>query len=132
MFLFYININIISVTEVWTTSFPDTTAHKRQCKPKKSCKKTPFGCCYDNITAAQGPFGHGCPMPQTCNETRYGCCSDGVSPVVGPKNKGCPASRCNESLFGCCPDGVTTAQGNDYEGCKRPCKETELVFIFIK
>jgi len=132
MFLFYININIISVTDVWTTSFPDTTVHKRQCKPKKSCKKTPFGCCYDNITAAQGPFGHGCPMPQTCNETRYGCCSDGVSPVIGPKNKGCPASRCNESLFGCCPDGVTTSQGNDYEGCKRPCKETELVFIFIK
>ncbi|XP_011062335.1 PREDICTED: papilin [Acromyrmex echinatior] len=114
------------ITEVWTTSFPDTTAHKRQCKPKKSCKKTPFGCCYDNITAAQGPFGHGCPMPQTCNETRYGCCSDGVSPAIGPKNKGCPDSRCNESLFGCCPDGVTTAQGNDYEGCKRPCKETEF------
>ncbi|XP_077270107.1 proteoglycan-like sulfated glycoprotein papilin isoform X5 [Temnothorax americanus] len=113
------------ITEIWTTSFPETTT-KRQCKPRKSCKKTPFGCCYDNITVAQGPFGQGCPTPQTCNETRYGCCPDGVSPATGPKNKGCPDSHCNESLFGCCPDGVTAAQGNDYEGCKKPCKETEF------
>ncbi|KAL6256089.1 hypothetical protein P5V15_013324, partial [Pogonomyrmex californicus] len=114
------------ITEIWTTSFPEITARKRQCKPRKSCKKTSFGCCYDNITAAHGPFGQGCPTPQTCNETRYGCCPDGVSPATGPKNRGCPDSRCNESLFGCCPDGVTIAQGNDYEGCKKPCKETEF------
>ncbi|XP_070527125.1 papilin isoform X2 [Cardiocondyla obscurior] len=113
------------ITEIWTTIFPETTV-KRICKPRKSCKKTLFGCCYDNITAAQGPFGQGCPTPQTCNETRYGCCPDGVSPAAGRKNKGCPESHCNESLFGCCLDGVTTAQGNDYEGCKKPCVETEF------
>ncbi|RLU15132.1 hypothetical protein DMN91_013019 [Ooceraea biroi] len=114
------------ISEIWTTSFPELTTQKRQCKPRKSCKKTPFGCCYDGITAAQGPFGQGCPTPQTCNETRYGCCPDGVSPATGKKNKGCPDSHCNESLFGCCPDGVTTAQGNDYEGCKKPCVDTEF------
>ncbi|XP_072747679.1 papilin isoform X3 [Anoplolepis gracilipes] len=114
------------ITEIFTTSFPETTAPKRQCKPRKSCKKTPFGCCYDGITVARGPFGQGCPTPQTCNETRYGCCLDGVSPATGPENAGCPDSHCNESLFGCCQDGVTTAQGNDYEGCKKPCGETEF------
>lgn len=120
--------SVIAVTEIWTIGLPDKKL-PRQCKPRKSCKKTPFGCCYDGVTAAQGPFGQGCPTPHTCNETRYGCCPDGVSPATGPKNKGCPDSRCNESLFGCCPDGVTAAQGNDFEGCTKPCVDTESVFL---
>ncbi|KAF3430423.1 hypothetical protein E2986_10746, partial [Frieseomelitta varia] len=118
------------VSELWTTISPEETTRKhRVCKvpkKKKTCKTSPFGCCYDGITAAEGPFGQGCPTIQTCNETKYGCCSDGVSAATGPENQGCPESHCEETLFGCCPDGVTAAEGNDLEGCKKPCNETEF------
>ena len=124
------------VSEFWTTISPVQTAlnkegRPKKCKPKKkkTCKTTEFGCCYDGVTPAEGPFGKGCPTPETCAETKYGCCPDGVSPAKGPKNEECPDQHCNESLFGCCQDGITPAEGNDYEGCKKPCNETESVFF---
>lgn len=86
----------------------------RMCKRRKikACVKTRFGCCWDNITPAKGPFDKGCPNPKTCKESKYGCCEDGVSAALGPKNRGCPSSHCNETLFGCCPDNETIATGN--------------------
>ncbi|XP_014217269.1 papilin isoform X2 [Copidosoma floridanum] len=123
------------ITEVFTTASPVQTAIKienrfggKKCKPKKkkTCNKSEFGCCYDGITAAQGPFGKGCPTPHTCAETTHGCCPDGVSPAKGPKFLDCPDQHCNETLFGCCQDGVTPAEGNDFEGCKKPCNQTEF------
>ncbi|XP_035723305.1 papilin-like isoform X5 [Vespa mandarinia] len=117
------------VSEFWTTVSSVETTHKlKKCKiyKKKSCKVSKFGCCYDEITPAKGPFHSGCPTPKTCNETKYGCCPDFVSPATGPDNEGCPDTHCNESLFGCCPDGINAAEGNDYEGCKKACNETEF------
>ena len=104
--------------------FESTTKH---CKPraKKTCKTTVFGCCYDGITPAQGPFAKGCPIPETCKETKYGCCPDEVSAATGPKNQGCPEQHCEETLFGCCKDGVTPAEGNNFEGCIKPCNVTK-------
>ncbi|KAI5748262.1 hypothetical protein M8J77_023592 [Diaphorina citri] len=102
-------------------------------KPKKpKCDTTEFGCCFDGITAAKGPFSAGCPEVMTCNETEFKCCPDGVSPAVGPEFKGCPPSLCKEELFGCCPDGVTTAENENGTGCpeitteKPSCKTSEF------
>ncbi|KAL1512853.1 hypothetical protein ABEB36_002368 [Hypothenemus hampei] len=105
----------------WPTTHVTEIFKKRQklCKRKKilQCKKTTYGCCWDNIHAAQGPFDKGCPTPRTCKESTYGCCSDGVSAALGEKNRGCPGSHCNETLFGCCWDKKTPAEGNAGEGC---------------
>ncbi|XP_048510814.1 papilin isoform X3 [Athalia rosae] len=122
------------ITDLFTTLSPIdqaiTKEHKRRkCKArkhKKTCRTSQFGCCYDGIKAATGPFGKGCPIPETCKETEYGCCPDEVSPAAGPNNKGCPDSHCDETLFGCCPDNITPAEGNDFEGCPRACNETEF------
>ncbi|XP_015589222.1 papilin isoform X3 [Cephus cinctus] len=122
------------ITDFWTTISPIEAAitkeHKlKKCKlrrKKKHCKTSEFGCCYDGITAAEGPFGKGCPTPETCKESKFGCCPDGVSAATGPDNQDCPDTHCQETLFGCCPDGVTAAEGNDFEGCKKPCNETEF------
>ena len=120
------------MSEFWTTVNPIDEAISKEhkipkCKArkKKTCKTTEFGCCYDGVTIAQGPFGKGCPTPKTCKETKYGCCSDEVSVAIGPKYEGCPESDCNESLFGCCKDGITPAQGNNFEGCVKPCNVTK-------
>lgn len=112
-------------SELWeTTSITDIfeTMKPRMCKRRKlkSCKKTKYGCCWDQITAAKGPFDKGCPTPKTCKETLFGCCEDGVSQALGPKFKGCPPTHCNETLFGCCPDKKTPAEGNNKEGCPPP------------
>lgn len=121
----------ILVTDLLTTIGPlDEMINKeqkaRKCKSKKKdCSTGFFGCCYDGITIAEGPFGMGCPTPKTCQETKYGCCSDGVSAAQGPKNQGCPEENCQESLFGCCKDGKTPAEGNDFEGCDKPCNVTK-------
>ncbi|XP_034936854.1 papilin isoform X2 [Chelonus insularis] len=123
-----------SVLDLFTTANPLSTAiakeHKlRKCKikrKKKTCKTSKFGCCYDGVSEAQGPFGKGCPTPETCAETKFGCCPDGVSVATGPNNDDCPSSHCNETLFGCCQNGITPAEGNDFEGCKKPCNETEF------
>ncbi|XP_046737173.1 papilin [Diprion similis] len=118
------------VTDIFTiVGHSDGSTRKhRKCRPKKpkTCKTSQFGCCYDGIKFATGPFERGCPIPKTCNETEYGCCPDGVSPAAGKNNKGCPDSHCRETLFGCCPDEVTAAEGNDYEGCEIPCNGTEF------
>ncbi|KYB26517.1 Papilin-like Protein [Tribolium castaneum] len=112
-------------TDVWSTT-PITdifeTLKPRMCKRKKQkdCKKTMFGCCWDKITPAEGPFDKGCPTPKTCKESKFGCCEDGVSPALGRKFKGCPSTHCNETLFGCCPDKKTPAEGNNKEGCPPP------------
>ncbi|RZF45831.1 hypothetical protein LSTR_LSTR013726, partial [Laodelphax striatellus] len=125
------------LSEIWTTQSPAETAYtkelKTSCKRKKKAKKlkcifSPFGCCPDERTEAQGPFHKGCPLPKTCAETKFGCCSDGVSPAQGAKLAGCPASQCNATLFGCCLDQVTPAEGMDYEGCPLPPVETTLAF----
>jgi hypothetical protein len=112
-------------TDVWeTTPIVEVFAAKkpRMCKRRKqkSCKDTTFGCCWDKITPAEGPFDKGCPNPKTCNESKFGCCEDGVSPALGPNFKGCPSTHCIETLFGCCPDNKTTAEGNNNEGCPPP------------
>lgn len=124
--------DLFSVTDLFTSISPVdeaiTKEHKLpKCKPKKktSCKTTEFGCCYDLVTPAQGPFAKGCPTPKTCADTKYGCCPDKVSPAAGPKFQDCPDQHCNETLFGCCQDGITPAEGNDFEGCKLPCNQTE-------
>ncbi|XP_046586723.1 papilin isoform X2 [Neodiprion lecontei] len=118
------------ITEIFTViGHSDQTLRRRlKCKPKKpkTCKTSPFGCCYDGVKPATGPFGRGCFIPKTCNETKYGCCPDGVSPATGKNNEGCPDSHCSDTLFGCCPDKVTPAEGNDYEGCEIPCNGTEF------
>nr|XP_023024406.1 papilin-like [Leptinotarsa decemlineata] len=96
---------------------------RKMCKRRKikTCRKTEYGCCWDNITPAKGPFDKGCPTPHTCKESKYGCCQDGVSAALGTEFAGCPLEHCNETLFGCCPDNKTIAEGNDYEGCPPQC-----------
>ncbi|KAG5871898.1 hypothetical protein JTB14_030952 [Gonioctena quinquepunctata] len=100
---------------------------QKMCKRRKNkaCRKTEYGCCWDNITPAKGPFDSGCPTPHTCKESKFGCCEDGVSPALGTKFAGCPSSHCDETLFGCCPDNKTIAEGNDDEGCPPLCLSTE-------
>ncbi|CAH1111392.1 unnamed protein product, partial [Psylliodes chrysocephalus] len=115
-------------TEYGTTSITELFTKKpRMCKRRKikGCQKTKFGCCWDNITPAEGPFDKGCPTPHTCKEAKYGCCDDGVSAALGPKKGGCPRSQCKETLFGCCPDNKTPAEGNDNEGCPPECLISE-------
>ncbi|XP_060846635.1 papilin isoform X4 [Rhopalosiphum padi] len=93
---------------------------KRICKKKKKlvdCQTSEFGCCFDEITPAKGPFSAGCPDVHTCKDTEHNCCSDGVTPATGPKNEGCPPSMCNATLYGCCSDGFSISLGNDFEGC---------------
>ncbi|XP_050294454.1 papilin isoform X2 [Anthonomus grandis grandis] len=108
-------------TTLWPTTHVTEIFKKRQrmCKRRKimQCQSSKYGCCWDNIHAAAGPFDKGCPTPKTCKESTYGCCADGVSAALGPKNRGCPSSHCNETLFGCCWDKKTPAEGNDDEGC---------------
>ncbi|XP_019769290.2 papilin isoform X1 [Dendroctonus ponderosae] len=110
-----------SEAPTWPTTHITELFKKKQkmCKRKKilQCKESAYGCCWDNIHAAQGPFDKGCPTPKTCKESTYGCCPDGVSAALGTKNRGCPSSHCNETLFGCCWDKKTPAEGNDEEGC---------------
>ncbi|XP_054258197.1 papilin isoform X2 [Macrosteles quadrilineatus] len=112
-----------------------TKAKKKMCKRRKkksACLTSEFGCCYDNVTPAKGPFNKGCPLVETCKDTKHGCCPDGVSPAKGPKLHGCPPSQCNLTLFGCCPDGVSISQGNDFDGCPEEpttpsdCRTTEF------
>lgn len=99
------------------------------CKRRKikTCVKTTYGCCWDNITPAKGPFDKGCPNPKTCKESKYGCCEDGVSAALGPKNRGCPPSHCNETLFGCCADNETIATGTVIE-----CLSTNLLNNYFR
>ncbi|CAG9813449.1 unnamed protein product, partial [Phaedon cochleariae] len=103
------------------------TKKPRMCKRRKlrTCSKTKYGCCWDNITPAKGPFDKGCPTPHTCKMSKYGCCKDEVSAALGPKFAGCPSLHCNETLFGCCPDERTPAEGNDNEGCPPICLSSE-------
>ncbi|XP_057655869.1 papilin isoform X2 [Diorhabda carinulata] len=112
-----------SSTESTTSIMDIFTLKPRLCKRRKikQCRHTQYGCCWDNITPAQGPFDKGCPIPRTCKESKFGCCEDGVSPALGSKFAGCPRYPCNETLFGCCPDNKTVSQGNDNEGCPPVC-----------
>ncbi|XP_050510138.1 papilin isoform X5 [Diabrotica virgifera virgifera] len=117
-------IDYTGTTESYTSSVTDIFLPKpRLCRRRKikKCKSTLFGCCWDNITPAEGPFDKGCPMPETCKESKYGCCDDGVSAALAPNNGGCPSSHCKETLFGCCPDNKTPSEGNDNEGCPPAC-----------
>ncbi|XP_076259164.1 proteoglycan-like sulfated glycoprotein papilin isoform X9 [Rhynchophorus ferrugineus] len=103
---------------------------QKMCKRRKImlCQKSQYGCCWDSIHSAKGPFNEGCPTPKTCKESTFGCCPDGVSAALGPKFRGCPSSNCNETLFGCCWDNKTAAEGNNEEGCpQRPpaCLESK-------
>ncbi|KAH0620670.1 hypothetical protein JD844_021343 [Phrynosoma platyrhinos] len=111
------------------------------------CNQSPHGCCSDGHTAAEGPFGQGCPF-EGCHLSRYGCCPDGISPSQGPNKEGCaqysdvyvnrnepaaasptasrvvsqqrPTEECRTSRYGCCYDSVTSASGPQGEGCLNP------------
>ncbi|CAH0383119.1 unnamed protein product [Bemisia tabaci] len=107
-----------SYTDIMTEGFTLKKCKKKK-KKKPDCQKTEFGCCFDGITPAKGPFSEGCSIITICNETKYGCCQDGVSPATGPDFENCPPSTCNETLFGCCPDGYTPAENNEKEGCPK-------------
>ncbi|XP_065171313.1 papilin-like isoform X3 [Atheta coriaria] len=118
-----------STTEIGSTLWTTTeiteelfTPKLKKCRrrKRKDCKETPYGCCPDKVTIAEGPFDKGCPMPETCKESKYGCCEDGVSAAMGKNFKGCPPTHCEESLFGCCPDKKTPAEGENKEGCPPP------------
>ncbi|XP_060520392.1 papilin isoform X2 [Cylas formicarius] len=119
--IFYSTTETAEEGSTWATTHVTELFRKkrRMCKRRKimQCKKTKYGCCWDNITSAKGPFDKGCPSPKTCKESKFGCCDDGVSAALGPKRRGCPSSRCDETLFGCCWDNKTQAEGNDNEGC---------------
>ncbi|XP_018562061.1 papilin [Anoplophora glabripennis] len=119
-------------TETTTYEIESTTpiieifkSRPKMCKRRKikACKKTQYGCCWDNITPAEGPFDKGCPTPRTCKESKFGCCEDGISAALGTKYAGCPTAHCNETLFGCCRDNKTASQGNNNEGCPQPPPE---------
>ncbi|XP_017784218.1 PREDICTED: papilin isoform X2 [Nicrophorus vespilloides] len=120
-----------STTESGSTDWETTeimeifTPKPKKCrrKKKKSCKTSTYGCCFDKVTSAQGPFDKGCAIPKTCKETEFGCCEDGVSMALGDNFKGCPSSHCEESLFGCCSDNRTPAEGEKNEGCPAPPPE---------
>ncbi|XP_060617227.2 papilin isoform X2 [Anolis sagrei] len=113
----------------------------------RDCNQSPHGCCSDGHTAAEGPFGQGCPL-DGCHLSRYGCCPDGISPSQGPNKEGCaqyysdvyvnrnepavaptasrvvsqqrPAEECRASRYGCCHDNVASASGPRGEGCLNP------------
>ncbi|XP_042302856.1 papilin isoform X3 [Sceloporus undulatus] len=116
------------------------------------CNQSPHGCCSDGHTAAEGPFGQGCPF-EGCHLSRYGCCPDGISPSQGPNKEGCaqyysdvyvnrnepaavsptasrvvsqqrPTEECRTSRYGCCYDNVASASGPQGEGCLNPPSQT--------
>uniref|UniRef100_K1PKN2 Papilin n=1 Tax=Magallana gigas TaxID=29159 RepID=K1PKN2_MAGGI len=100
----------------------------RQCDsnpedPGVNCRNSPFGCCQDGRTAAQGSNFEGCP--QECTSSRYGCCPDQKTPVRGPDGKGCPP-ECLQSRYGCCQDQKTPARGPNEEGCPSDCSRTRF------
>lgn len=81
-----------AILPAWPTTHISELFKKKQkmCKRKKilQCKESAFGCCWDNIHAAQGPFDKGCPTPKTCKEATHGCCPDGVSAALGKSKSG--------------------------------------------
>ncbi|KAI1288315.1 Papilin [Halotydeus destructor] len=105
-----------------------------------SCQSSPFGCCPDNKSPAQGEQYYGCTCDQylhgccqdkytparganfdgcSCDKMLYGCCQDLVTPAAGPDGLGC---GCENTAHGCCPDNTTAATGPGLEGC--PCSAT--------
>ncbi|XP_065214045.1 papilin isoform X2 [Planococcus citri] len=120
--------NTIDSTQVTNplTSTVTMKTTKRPCKKKKppKCELTEYGCCFDGITPATGPFSAGCAEISTCKETKYGCCADQVTPAQGPNNENCEEIDCQLTLFGCCPDKKSAALGNDNEGCPIPTEST--------
>ncbi len=71
------------------------------------CTTFPHGCCEDGDSVAQGPNLEGC----FCN-SEHGCCPDGVTPRVANEECGCESTK-----FGCCLDGVSIAEGPLFQGC---------------
>ena len=69
-----------------------------------SCETTEFGCCPDDVTAADGPDFAGCG----CMTSEHGCCPDNFTPANGTHHQGC---TCHTFEYGCCPDGKAIARG---------------------
>lgn len=76
--------------------------HTDNLLPVGGCKATPFGCCPDRVTAAEGVNNLGCPPKDPiptglCIETDFGCCLDGLTAARGPFLYGCLAFTCRVS-----------------------------------
>jgi hypothetical protein len=72
-----------------------------------TCANTEYGCCPDNVTAAnENSLNCG------CNESAYGCCPDGSNrnsdgTCSKPASVESSMTPCNQSRYGCCPDNKT-------------------------
>ncbi|XP_072888416.1 agrin isoform X6 [Hemitrygon akajei] len=70
--------------------------------PEQHCSKSVYGCCLDNITAAQGVGLAGCPSTCECN--RYGSYSETCNPSTGqcsckPGVGGLKCDRCEPGFW---------------------------------
>ncbi|KAL8614574.1 hypothetical protein ACOMHN_066716 [Nucella lapillus] len=72
-----------------------------------------------------------------CRRSPYGCCADGVTPAQGRRRKGCPESevarpqkKCEQSYYGCCPGSDVAASGPNHAGCQSSSASSSATLDF--
>lgn len=59
MFLYLFTATIIITTAIPKKRKAKKCKHKKKLPKISECELSEFGCCYDNVTAAKGPFSKG-------------------------------------------------------------------------
>eukprot|EP00794_Sanderia_malayensis_P013778 gene13778-15220_t len=99
----------------------------------KSCKVKPFGCCWDDLTTAQGPNQQGCPV---CKDNHKKChvvassktCKDSSVRRICPASCGlCTSCEDDPEQIDYCPifkksGFCETAKGSMKKICRKTCQ----------